>query len=200
MDPRSSMPSDEFLKDCKGFGDACEDAWRAYQADRWRRRAWWAVNAVVVPVVLVPIGLHTGFTVGKPPDVPSLFAMLFVMAACCTFGGVSGGAWALFLFAGLLGWQLHRYPFSDWRLWVWFMSMLFGYATVLAMLYFRAPDRRPFVPPRGPAYFRRRQGGLPGPCRRSRPDNTGTIRRIARPSPTPEYADLFGSSSATLPL
>jgi len=182
-------PSARFVRDAEQFGAHIGEIRRAHYADRWRRRFWWTVNGVLVPAVLVPTAIYgLGFSVAKPPDTPSLFGVLFVMSISCARGGIIGGVVALVLTACAVGWEmLDDHPLSDHKLWLWFMLALLGYASVLALLYFRAPDRTPIVPPpssspnrRGSAFVRKRLHALR--WRRSRFDGNRSIRHTSAPA------------------
>jgi hypothetical protein len=182
MNSQREVPGRQFAAHCQEFARTVAVETQAYHADRWRRRGWWILNAIVVPVVLAPAAIYgLGFSVAKPPDVPSLFGALFVISLSCLTGGIYGGCVALALIAGLVGWELHRYPLSDWRLWLWFTLALLGYASVLILLYFRAPRRGPMIPPNGSTFFRRPLGVRRRPQRRS--DGTPPAQSRCRPEP-----------------
>lgn len=167
------QPSDQFLQNAERFAASLKAAQLAYHRDRWRRRGWQLLNAVVVPAVLVPVAMfEIGLSITRPPDMPSLFAMLFAMALSCVTGGVYGGAAAITIFAALTAWQMRHYPLADVRLWIWFTLVLCGYGTILACLYFRAPDPDPWVPKRGLGFFRKPLGVL----RRRRHDRVSHLR------------------------
>ena len=175
----ADVPSDRFIHNCKDFAAKKATLEEAYWQDRWRRRLWWTLNGIVVPAVLVPLAI---FGVGassfaRPPDVPSLFAVLFVMSISCWRGGVIGGGVALGGTAVLVAWGMRYYPLTDYNLWLWFILALLGYASVLALLYFRAPDRDPWVPPGSGSASFRKPLGVRRLRRRQRGDKQSTHRR-----------------------
>jgi hypothetical protein len=141
----------------RDFARVLEDAHRTYYEDRWRRRSWWAFDTFIVPAMVVPAGLYGfGFTLVKPPGVPSLFGVIIALSLCLLRGGILAGWIAWGLTAGVLAWDLyiHDNPLSDYKNWL--TLALLGYASVLVAYYFRgSPKNRLAVPKRGSAFFRK---------------------------------------------
>lgn len=153
------QPSDRFLgKVERSRLTTLEASRQAHHRERWRRCGWWIVNAILVPTLLVPVTMFViGMSVIRPHDMPSLFGMAFAIALSCLLGGIYGGGMALALLTALVGWKMRPYPLTDFRVWLWFMLVFCGYATILVCLYCR-PGRGPWVPKRGLAFFRKPLG------------------------------------------
>jgi hypothetical protein len=193
MDPSElPRPSERFLKNAARFAARVDETRASWRADRWRRRLWWALNAVIVPAVLPPLAIYFfGFSIKKPPDVPHLIETLFVVSLACIIGGVYGGAVSLAIIAIVVAWMMRHHAFAESGVWLWYVVLLVGYASILLAVYFRAPGRDPLVPTRGSGFFRRPLGARRSAKPRSdaqsttrHKDTSGQRRIIARFAPT----------------
>jgi hypothetical protein len=126
------------------------------QRTRWRRRGRWLLQIVIVPLVLTAAAFWVrDLSPAHPPDIGSghLWSTLFALAFACLVGGVWGGMVALGAIFAIFAVKLHDHPLSDLAAWAWWGFLLTAYASLLVMLYFRAPEA-------GPPFLPRRRSGL----------------------------------------
>jgi hypothetical protein len=123
---------------------------------RWRRRAVLLVKRAIFPlgaVVVFPLLSIANFYVAR-----YVWGIMATMMICYFVGGIGSASVAFALIFARLLWIMQAHPLENWMAWAWWVTFLFTYACLLALMPVTASSRTDrFLPRLAQAFLHRPQ-------------------------------------------